>query len=243
MYVEKNEMQTMSLQLSKSSPPEVIANYFKKIFELKQTGKEFPVNLDEVWPLVYNQKGKAFSTLKSDFIEGEDFYLSQMGKVVNSNKLKNGIKIDARLTVACMEYFIAKKVKTVFEVYRQVFHAAVESKQKPSTSEITKRLQDHYQQTPADKVTREVIEAAIIACGTASRLADRIGVSDAVFSHIKTRPWLVSDEMLRGIERACRNILSRSANVDTETIEQLMLISDESIRMNLFTKMRKGGLI
>lgn len=125
------------MQLSKSSTPKVITNYFSKILQLKQDGKEFPVNLDDVWPLVYNQKGKALSTLRSDFIEGEDFYLSQMGKVVNSNELRNGIKIDAYLSVACLEYFIAKKVKPVFDVYRKVFHATVENTQKPQPRQIS----------------------------------------------------------------------------------------------------------
>lgn len=238
MHDEKNEKQTMSLQLSKNSPPVVITNYFKKILELKQTGKEFPVNLDEVWPLAYSRKQESVKALRTNFVEGVHF------QSLRQNAQRGAASpIDYFLSVACLEYFIASKVHPVFEVYRQVFHAAVENKQKRSPSEISKRLQEHYLETPADKVTREVIEAAIIACGSASRLAVRIGVSDAIFSHIKTRPWLVSDEMLRGVERACRNILSRSANVDTETIEQLMLITDESIRMNLFTKMRKGGLI
>lgn len=115
--------------------------------------------------------------------------------------------------------------------------------QKRSTSEITKRLQAHYIETPGDKVVRDLIEAATIVCGSAARLAARIGISDATFSHIKTRPWLVSDEKLNAIERACRNILARGGAVDAETIEELMMIGDETIRMNLFTKMKKGGLI
>lgn len=46
---KQNEKQTTGLQLSKESTPEVITNYFKKILELKQSGKEFPIDLDEVW--------------------------------------------------------------------------------------------------------------------------------------------------------------------------------------------------
>lgn len=114
------------LALAKDSNPELVKSYFTKILELKQSGKEFPINLDDVWPLAYTQKGKALQTLKNDFFEGEDFNLYQKGKVVKSNELENGVKIDAKLTVGCLEYFIAKKVKPVFEVYRRVFHKSME---------------------------------------------------------------------------------------------------------------------
>ena len=41
---------------------------YNKIFELKQSGEEFPVNFDDVWPLVFSRRDKAISTLKSNFI-------------------------------------------------------------------------------------------------------------------------------------------------------------------------------
>ena len=124
-----------NLMLTKDSAPEQMKNYFSKILKLSQTGKVFPIDLNDVWPLLYKQKVKALAVLRSDFIEGEDYQLSQTGKVVNSNNLKNGVKIDARLSVPCMEYFIAKKVRPVFEVYRQVFHKAANEGQRAIDSE------------------------------------------------------------------------------------------------------------
>ena len=122
---KNNEMQATGLQLTRNMGSNEVKTYFDKVFELKQSGKEFPVNLDEVWPLVYAQKGKALATLKSDFVEGDDFYLSQMGKVVTFNELQNGVKINAFLSVSCLEYFIARKEKTIFDVYRTVFHKTI----------------------------------------------------------------------------------------------------------------------
>lgn len=113
------------MQLTRNMGSNEVKTYFSKVFELKQSGKEFPVNLEEVWPLVYAQKGKALATLKSDFVEGDDFYLSQMGKVVTFKELQNGVKIDAFLSVSCLEYFIARKEKTIFDVYRTVFHKTI----------------------------------------------------------------------------------------------------------------------
>jgi hypothetical protein len=127
-----NEKQDTSLQLSKGSTSEELKTYFTKVFELKQSGKEFPVDLEMVWPLVYERKDAAIDALKGDFgfMEGLDYNLLQKGKVVKSNELKNGIKIDVELSVPCLEFFIARKIRPVFEVYRQVLHQRVEEKAK-----------------------------------------------------------------------------------------------------------------
>ena len=92
------------------------------VLELSKSKEEFPVNLDAVYPLVYSQKGHSLRELKSKFIEGVDYYLSQNGKVVTVNNLVNGVKYDCYLSLPCMEFFIARKVRPVFDVYREVFH-------------------------------------------------------------------------------------------------------------------------
>lgn len=79
--------------------------YFNKIIELKQSGIEYPVDLDNVWELVYDSKDDAINTLRTEFIENVDY---QQGTY--------------KLTVSCMEYFIIRKSKLAFEVYRLVFH-------------------------------------------------------------------------------------------------------------------------
>lgn len=54
-----------------------------------------------------------------DFIEGVDY--NTFAK--NGKTETGGYKvIEYHLTVSCMEFFIARKVRSVFEVYRQVFH-------------------------------------------------------------------------------------------------------------------------
>ena len=88
---------------------------------MKQSGEEFPVNLELVWPLVYSEKGKAARALTSEFIEGVDYQVfAQNGK----NPVGGRPSDDYYLSVSCMEFFIARKVRPVFEVYRQVFHHA-----------------------------------------------------------------------------------------------------------------------
>lgn len=107
------------LVLSKDSSESEIKRYFNAVLELSKSDNEFPVNLDEVWMLIYSEKGKAVRALKENFIEGVDY--NTFAK--NGKTETGGYKvIEYHLTVSCMEFFIARKVRSVFEVYRQVFH-------------------------------------------------------------------------------------------------------------------------
>lgn len=132
LSTQKDESLGTSFALNKESSKNDLLRYFKAILKLQKLNESFPVNIDEVWMLVYTNRNKAIYSLRSNFIEGEDFNLYQMGKVVSSKELRNGIKIDVKLSVSCMEYFVARKSRSVFEVYRKVFHKAAEILQEPS---------------------------------------------------------------------------------------------------------------
>lgn len=132
LSTQKDESLGTSFALNKESSNNDLLRYFKAILKLQKLNESFPVNIDEVWMLVYTNRNKAIYSLRGNFIEGEDFNLYQMGKVVNSKELKNGIKIDAKLSVSCMEYFVARKSRPVFDVYRKVFHKTAEILQEPS---------------------------------------------------------------------------------------------------------------
>lgn len=118
-----------SIVLSKSSTDEDLKRYFTAVLELSKSDNKFPINLDEVWPLVYNRRDKAVLTLKKNFFEGEDF------QIVENDSLPQMVervwggqnKTSYFLSLSCLEYFIARKVRPVFEVYRQVFHKVAES--------------------------------------------------------------------------------------------------------------------
>lgn len=105
--------------LSLSSSTEEIKRYFKAILELSKLDVPYPVNLDYVWMLAYSEKGKATRALKENFIESIDYQvLAQNGK----NPKGGRPSIEYHLSVSCLEYFIARKVRPVFDVYREVFH-------------------------------------------------------------------------------------------------------------------------
>lgn len=110
-----------NLILSKESSESEIKRYFNAVLELSKSDNEFPINLDEVWMLVYGRKEEAVRALTSNeqFIENVDYQvLRKNAENSNGGRPANEYK----LTVSCMEFFIARKVRSVFEVYRQVFH-------------------------------------------------------------------------------------------------------------------------
>ena len=113
------------LILTKTSTENEIKAYFQKVLDLKQSGEEFPVDLELVWPLVYGRKEEATRSLRDEFIESVDYQVLRKNA---ENPLGGRPSEIYLLTVSCLEYFIVRKVRPVFEVYRKVFHRTAEQK-------------------------------------------------------------------------------------------------------------------
>lgn len=120
-------------QLTKNSSESEIKAYFEGIAKLMQGNEQFPVNLEDVWSLVYATKSKAVQTLRRSelFIEGID-YQSLNQKV--QREVGGTMRVEYMLSVPCLEFFIARKVRPVFEVYRKVFHKVVDTVQVSTVS-------------------------------------------------------------------------------------------------------------
>lgn len=121
----------MILQLTKQSTAQEIKAYFEDVLKLSKDSKEFSVNLDDVWPLVFGRKEEAVRALKNDklFVENIDYQVLRKNAenpdsfTQRSEKPQGGRPTNTyMLSVPCLEFFIARKVRPVFEVYRQVFH-------------------------------------------------------------------------------------------------------------------------
>lgn len=105
--------------LTKESSKSEIQKYFEGVRDLVKSGKDFPVSIDDVWQIAYSEKGKAVRALKANFIEGIDYTVFAQ----NGKNLKGGRPVaEYMLTAECLEFFVARKVRDVFDVYRQVFH-------------------------------------------------------------------------------------------------------------------------
>lgn len=117
-----------NLQLSKSSSESDLKRYFTAVLELSHNDNMFPINLDEVWPLCYSAKEKAVRALKKLFYEGEDYITKKPDYqgLAQNGEAHDFSTTNYYLSCSCMEYFIARKVRPVFEVYRKVFHKTAE---------------------------------------------------------------------------------------------------------------------
>lgn len=161
-----------NLVLTKESVPSDIERYFRCVLALDQQDKVFSVNLDDVWQLCYAEKGKAVRALKANFIENVDFLpIAQNGKRSKDGRF-NGGGYDYYLTSACLEYFIARKVRPVFEVYRRVFHHAVSQVQQPSLQE---QIQANLTFADWAIKTLNINEASKL--GWAKKISDKFGLA------------------------------------------------------------------
>lgn len=109
--------------LKKGVDNNTLLQYFGSINELSRSGNEFPVNFDQVWGLVYTNRGDAVNAMMRDFIENEDYLIFRRNP---KNSQRGRKKIEYYISIACLEYFIVKKNRAVFEVYRKVFHKVVQ---------------------------------------------------------------------------------------------------------------------
>lgn len=97
--------------------------YFDKIFELENNGEQFPVNLEDVWPLVYSRKDSALRDLSKNFIQGVDYLQVRLLLHQDAEQTLFGRgghnANNYLLSVSCLEYFIVRKKREVFDIYRE----------------------------------------------------------------------------------------------------------------------------
>lgn len=80
-------------------------------------------------------------TSNDQFIEGVDYQSVRKDAQQDlENSWGGNNKVDYKLSVSCLEFFIARKVRPVFEVYRQVFHKAINNLVLPKTFAEALRL-------------------------------------------------------------------------------------------------------
>lgn len=172
-----NEMNE-NLILTKESVSSDIERYFRGVLALDQQDKVFSVNLDDVWQLAYSRKDNAVRALKANFMENVDYIAIQ--KSENSSLPQNAEqdwggnnKVDYYITSACLEYFVARKVRPVFEVYRRVFHHAVaQVQQQPSLQE---QIQANLTFADWAIKTLNINEASKL--GWAKKISDKFGLA------------------------------------------------------------------
>lgn len=118
-----------STALTIHSSKEELKAYFEAICKIVDSQREeFPINLDDVWPLVYPRKDHAVRDLSDNFIQNIDY---QVFLKNGENPLGGRPVNEYYLSTSCFEFFIARKIRPVFEVYRQFFHKVRRGEIKP----------------------------------------------------------------------------------------------------------------
>lgn len=210
------KIEQLNQPMTKETGKEQLARYFMEVFKLNESGEEFPVIIDMVWPLAYSSKEKAVRALRSNnnFIKGVDYqFLAQNGEKSDKGRPADMVV----LSVPCLEFFIARKVREVFEVYRLVFHAA--RKNDPEVEKL-----------------KDLVNHASTVVGSVNKLAKRMGVSAATFTNLFKQPQLLSADMRARIENTCTNIIENGVGVDPELVELLLDVEDKEVRKKLWTK-------
>lgn len=199
-----------NLVLTKDSVPSDIERYFRGVLALDQQEKVFSVFLDDVWMLAYSRKDAAVRALKANFMENVDFIVIHQ----DVENAKDGRPIDNYyLTSACLEYFVARKVRPVFEVYRRVFHHVANSFQQPNLQE-----QVNAKITFADWSAKFLNLNDASKLGMAKRIGKMVGLED-------TLPMAVNAGTEKPVTHASRDLLlSHGVGISTQAFNKVLEI-------------------
>ena len=182
----------MILQLTKQSTAQEIKAYFEEVLKLSKDSKEFPVNLEEVWPLVFGRKEEAVRALKNDklFVENIDYQVLRKNAenpdsfTQRSAKPQGGRPTNIyMLSVPCLEFFISRKVRPVFEVYRQVFH-------KVASGEIVHPVPIYSKPCDLETTLKPFVDFSDAIYNRWERLFDLSDKSDKVMNEYQN--WLIT---------------------------------------------------
>lgn len=135
--------------LTELTTPNELRAYFNRVLEEKRSGEDFPIDIEMVYPIIYKRKDYAVKELKKHFEEGIDYQTLRQKAEQDLDDINHGgqNRITYKLSIPCLEYFVARKVKAVFEVYREVFHQVIEQtfKAPQSYPEALRELADTHE--------------------------------------------------------------------------------------------------
>lgn len=111
---------------------EQIRAYFEQVLKLRNSGNPFPVDLDEVWPLVYARKDVAVDILKREYLKDKEYVIQSLDSQRFHRNMESNIGGDFKsmkyhISVNCMQYLIARKRAYLFQIYIDVFNYFADS--------------------------------------------------------------------------------------------------------------------
>ena len=117
-HLPDNLPEVIPLKTGVTTTGQEVRAYFDGLFAAEQSGEQFPVNMDDVWPFAFVTKGEAKSALlkATEFVEGQDFgVIRQMPENPQGGRPTELIQ----MTTECMEVVFARRSRPIFDVYRK----------------------------------------------------------------------------------------------------------------------------
>ncbi len=104
-----------------SSKSDVVGVYLEFLLNGELSGRRFPIDFDLVWPIAYSSRSHAKKALteSGEFWPGEDYQVQGTGDAVAEALDTRPSCETIMLSTQCLEFFIARKRRVVFEIYRQ----------------------------------------------------------------------------------------------------------------------------
>lgn len=114
------------------------------------------------------------------------------------------------------------------------------------TSEVlpTIRKQGAYVAPSLHTELQDAVEKAMAIAGSQAALGRHIDVSDATIINVKRGEWkLLSESMKLHVLSGCLRVIEHGITFDREAMEMLLQVPDADVRMGLYKKLRKTGVI
>lgn len=114
-------MMTMKFPDGQTTMTDVVSPYLAYLFDAEKSGDPFPVEFDRVWHFVYSARTVARAELvdSGEFGEHTDYRIDKGVGPEHRPQVLGTQPERIMLSTQCLEFFIARKNRLIFEIYRQ----------------------------------------------------------------------------------------------------------------------------
>ncbi|NVO31196.1 phage antirepressor KilAC domain-containing protein [Hymenobacter lapidiphilus] len=156
--------------------PEKLRHYFEAVFAAEDSGEEFAVRLSSVWRIGYGRKADAVAALRKSFVEGVDF---EVLRQLPENPTGGRPEEVYSLTTSCLEYFVVRANREVFDVYRNC-RKAVKNLLRGSLPDFSDPVASARAWADAEESKQLALAQASQAVAQLERARPKIEFADAV---------------------------------------------------------------